>query len=157
MLDTEQLRDLVIDALEDIKAIDIRVLDVRGKSSVTDIMVIASGNTARQVKALTDNVVVKAKESGSKPLGVEGEALTGSRASAERDRFPVRWTLCPWSALSLERLHERVGPVMNCVPLHHSTHGPHVLLGIPGCEGQRAMHGLGQPIDIVRIHQLGVV
>ena len=73
MLDTEQLRDLVIDALEDIKAIDIRVLDVRGKSSVTDIMVIASGNTARQVKALTDNVVVKAKESGSKPLGVEGE------------------------------------------------------------------------------------
>ena len=73
MLDTEQLRDLVIDALEDIKAIDIRVLDVRGKSSVTDIMVIASGNTARQVKALADNVVVKAKESGSKPLGVEGE------------------------------------------------------------------------------------
>ena len=36
-------------------------------------MVVASGNTARQVKALTDNVVVKAKQAGSKPLGVEGE------------------------------------------------------------------------------------
>lgn len=73
MLNTEQLSELVIDALEDIKAIDIRVLDVRGKSSVTDLMVIASGNTARQVKALSDNVVVKAKQAGVKPLGVEGE------------------------------------------------------------------------------------
>jgi hypothetical protein len=71
--------------------------------------------------------------------------------------FPVWCTLYPSSALSPERLHERVGPVMNCVPLHHSTHSPHVFLGIPGCEGQRAMHGLGQPIDIVRIHQLGIV
>lgn len=73
MLNTEQLCDLVIDALEDIKAIDIRVLDVRGKSSVTDIMIVASGNTARQVKALSDNVVVKSKQAGVKPLGVEGE------------------------------------------------------------------------------------
>jgi ribosome-associated protein len=72
-MNTEQLRDLVVDALEDIKAIDIRVLDVRGKSSVTDIMVVASGNTARQVKALSDNVVMKAKQAGVKPLGVEGE------------------------------------------------------------------------------------
>lgn len=72
-MNTEQLRDLVIDALEDIKAIDIRVLDVRGRSSVTDVMIVASGNTARQVKALSDNVVVKAKQAGIKPLGVEGE------------------------------------------------------------------------------------
>ena len=72
-MNTEQLRDLVVEALEDIKAIDIRVLDVQGKSSVTDVMVIASGNTARQVKALSDNVVVKAKQAGVKPLGTEGE------------------------------------------------------------------------------------
>ena len=63
----------MVDALEDIKAIDIRILDVKGKSSITDVMVIASGNTARQVKALSDNVVVKAKQAGVKPLGVEGE------------------------------------------------------------------------------------
>lgn len=72
-MNTEQLRDLVIDALEDIKAMDIRVLDVLGKSSVTDVMVIASGNTSRQVKALSDNVVAKAKQAGVMPLGVEGE------------------------------------------------------------------------------------
>jgi len=71
-LEREKLKQVVIDALEDIKGVDIRVLDVEGKSSVTDIMIIASGNTARQVKALADNVIEKAKEAGVRPLGVEG-------------------------------------------------------------------------------------
>ena len=74
-MNTEELQALVIDALEDIKATDIRVLNVQGKSTVTDIMIIASGNTARQVKSLTNNVVVKSKEAGIAPLGVEGEDL----------------------------------------------------------------------------------
>ena len=73
MLNREQLRDLVVEAIEDVKGVDIRVLDVHDKSSVTDIMIIASGNTARQVKALADNVVEKAKHAGVQPLGVEGE------------------------------------------------------------------------------------
>ena len=72
-MNREQLRDLVVDAIEDVKGVDIRVIDVQDKSSVTDIMIIASGNTARQVKALADNVVEKAKHSGVQPLGVEGE------------------------------------------------------------------------------------
>ena len=72
-MDREQLRDLVVNAIEDVKGIDIRVIDVQDKSSVTDIMIIASGNTARQVKALADNVVEKAKHAGVQPLGVEGE------------------------------------------------------------------------------------
>jgi ribosome-associated protein len=72
-LNREQLRDLVVDAIEDVKGIDIRIIDVQDKSSVTDIMIIASGNTARQVKALADNVVEKAKHAGVQPLGVEGE------------------------------------------------------------------------------------
>lgn len=75
MINTEELKALVIDALEDIKATDIRVLDVQGKSSVTDVMIIASGNTSRQVKALANNVVVKAKEAGVVPMGTEGEEL----------------------------------------------------------------------------------
>jgi len=62
-----------IDALEDVKAKDVRTLDVRGKSNVTDVMVIASGTSARQVRSLADKVVEKAKEAGVKPLGVEGE------------------------------------------------------------------------------------
>jgi len=69
----EQLKQLVVDAIEDVKGMEIKVLDVSGQSSVTDIMVIASGNTARQVKAIADNIVEKAKAAGVKPLGVEGE------------------------------------------------------------------------------------
>lgn len=72
-MEIEQLTHLVIDALEDVKAKDIRTLDVRGKSNVTDVMVIASGTSARQVKSLADRVVEKAKEAGVRALGVEGE------------------------------------------------------------------------------------
>lgn len=70
---TENLETLVVDALEDLKAHDVRVIDVRGKSSVTDLMVVASGTSNRHVQALASNVVVKAKASGVPPLGVEGE------------------------------------------------------------------------------------
>ncbi len=72
-MDAEALKELVIEALEDLKAQDVRILDVRGKSSITDIMVIASGRSDRQVKSLAENVVVKAKAAGMPPLGVEGE------------------------------------------------------------------------------------
>jgi ribosome-associated protein len=72
-MNAEKLKQLVVDALEDRKGIDIKVLDVRGKSSVTDILVIAAGNSTRQVKALADNVVEKVKEEGIRPLGTEGE------------------------------------------------------------------------------------
>ena len=60
-------------ALDDIKALDIKVLDVLDQSDVTDIMIIATGNTTRQVKSLANNVVVVAKENGVIPLGMEGE------------------------------------------------------------------------------------
>jgi ribosome-associated protein len=69
----EELRDIVVNALEDRKGVDIKILDVHGKSSVTDILVICSGTSTRQVKALADLVVEKAKEKGVQPLGVEGQ------------------------------------------------------------------------------------
>ena len=72
-MEAESLVKLVIDALEDVKAQDIRVLDVRDKTSVTDIMVIASGSSARQVKALSDRVIEYAKKQNVIPVGVEGE------------------------------------------------------------------------------------
>jgi len=72
-MNLEQLIDLVVEALEDVKAVDIRIVDVRGKTAITDIMVIASGTSDRHVKALADNVVIKAKEAGVMPLGVEGQ------------------------------------------------------------------------------------
>jgi ribosome-associated protein len=72
-MQTEALTELVIKALEDLKAQDIRAIDVRGKTTITDMMVIASGTSDRHVKALADSVIVKAKEAGVMPLGTEGE------------------------------------------------------------------------------------
>lgn len=72
-MQSERLVDLVTHALEDLKGQQIRVLDVRGKTPLTDFMVIASGTSNRHVKSLADNVVIKAKEAGVQPLGVEGQ------------------------------------------------------------------------------------
>lgn len=74
-MQTEQLLALVLKALEDGKAIDVRVMDVRGKTSIADYMVIASGTSDRHVKALASRVVEDAKHEGMQPLGVEGETV----------------------------------------------------------------------------------
>jgi len=72
-METETLTQLVVDALEDMKAKDVRIIDVRGKTSVTDVMVISSGTSARHVKSQADKVIEKAKENGVQPIGIEGE------------------------------------------------------------------------------------
>lgn len=72
-MQAEKLKLLVIDALEDIKAEDIQILDVTEMTDVTDIMIIATGKSSRQVKALANEVVMQAKAAGVQPLGVEGE------------------------------------------------------------------------------------
>lgn len=64
---------LVRQALEDMKAVDIRVLDVRGVSDVTDYMVIAGGTSDRHLRSVADRVIQMCKASGQRPLGVEGE------------------------------------------------------------------------------------
>jgi len=69
----EQLRDQLVAALEDMKAVDIRAMDVRGSTPLTDFMIIASGTSDRHVKALANSVLDKAREGGVKPMGVEGE------------------------------------------------------------------------------------
>lgn len=71
-MQTEQIKSLVVNALEDIKAQDITVLDVRGRTSVTDWMVIATGTSSRHANAMAANVEEKAKAAGLLPLGVEG-------------------------------------------------------------------------------------
>ena len=70
---TDELKQLVINALEDLKAENIVVLDVRDKTDVTDYIVVASGNSSRHVKSIANNVVMEAKKAGHAPLGVEGE------------------------------------------------------------------------------------
>lgn len=69
----EALRDLIAVSLDDGKAEDVRVLDVRSMTSITDYMVVASGRSSRQVKALKDRVLQAARDNNVRPLGIEGE------------------------------------------------------------------------------------
>ena len=66
------LEKLALKSLEDLKAVNIRVLDVRGLTDVADTMIVASGTSDRHVRAIAENVVVKAKEAGRRPMGTEG-------------------------------------------------------------------------------------
>jgi len=69
----EALKAVVIRALEDMKALEIKVLDVRGLTDVADTMVIASGTSDRHVRSVAQNVVEKTKQAGFRPHGVEGQ------------------------------------------------------------------------------------
>lgn len=73
-MNSEELSELVVDALDDIKAQNVVRLDVRDLTTVTDYMIVASGTSNRHVQALVDNVAEKAKHAGHRPIGVEGEA-----------------------------------------------------------------------------------
>ncbi len=70
---TERLVEIAQRALEDMKAANVRVLDVRGLSDIADVMIIASGNSDRHVKSIADRVVERVKAAGLRPQGIEGE------------------------------------------------------------------------------------
>jgi ribosome-associated protein len=72
-MQTRKLEQLVVAALDDMKARDVKVIDVRALTSITDTMIIASGTSDRHVRAIADAVLEKVKEQGIRPLGVEGE------------------------------------------------------------------------------------
>ncbi|HEV3179475.1 MAG TPA: ribosome silencing factor [Steroidobacteraceae bacterium] len=66
------LQQAVASALDDMKAVNVRVLDVRGLTDIADTMVIASGNSDRHVRSIAERVVEQAKAAGFRPLGTEG-------------------------------------------------------------------------------------
>ena len=68
----DRLLNIVVDAIDDMKGVDVMVIDVREMTSITDRMVIASGTSSRHVKAIADNVALEAKRAGFPALGVEG-------------------------------------------------------------------------------------
>ena len=75
---TEDIKTLAVEALEELKGANITVLDVRGRSSITDYMIIANGTSDRHVRSLADKVIEKAKAAGVMPLGVEdGRGASG--------------------------------------------------------------------------------
>src|SRR5215469_13121449 len=67
------LQHAVTTALDDMKAVNVKVLDVRGLTDIADTMVIASGNSDRHVRSIAERVLEKAKAAGFRPLGTEGE------------------------------------------------------------------------------------
>jgi len=69
-----ELTDLVQNSLEDMKAVDILSMDVSGKSSFTDVLIFATGNSTRHVKSIADNVGIDAKAAGVEVIGVEGKS-----------------------------------------------------------------------------------
>jgi len=72
-MQTDELKTLTLQALEDLKGLDITEYDVRDMTSVTDFMIIASGTSDRHVKSLANAVVMACKKAGVPPMGVEGE------------------------------------------------------------------------------------
>jgi ribosome-associated protein len=75
-MQTEKVIKIVHNALEDMKAKEIIDLDVRGRSTVTDYMIIASGTSKRHVGSIAEEVIIKVKEAGLQPLGSEGQGVS---------------------------------------------------------------------------------
>lgn len=70
---TPSLKTVILDALADMKALEVKVLDVRGLTDIADTMVIASGTSDRHVRSVAQRVVEKTKAAGYRPHGVEGQ------------------------------------------------------------------------------------
>lgn len=69
---TNQLQQLAIEALEDLKALDLVTFDVRELTTIADVMIICSGRSNRHVKSIAESVIKKAKESGISYVRSEG-------------------------------------------------------------------------------------
>lgn len=67
------LMQVVEGALDEMKAVNVRVLDVHKLTDITDTMIIASGNSDRHVRSIADRIIEHAKKAGFRPMGVEGE------------------------------------------------------------------------------------
>ncbi|MFH8133770.1 ribosome silencing factor [Pantoea osteomyelitidis] len=69
------LQEFVIDKIDDLKGQNIVSLDVQGKSSITDCMIICTGTSTRHVASIADHVVQESRAAGLIPLGVEGKNI----------------------------------------------------------------------------------
>ncbi len=113
---SKSLQAIVEDALDDLKAKDVTVLDVKELTDVMDTLVIATGTSNRHVKSLANNVVEESKQSGFRSLGVEGtetgewvlvdfgEMVVHLMLQATRDFYELEklWSLEPASRKSDE-------------------------------------------------------
>ena len=94
-MESQQLKQFVKDKIDDMKGRDVIELDVRGKSSITDTMIICSGNSKRHVSSIAENVMVEAKNAGHAPGSVEGKARGGGRQGKGRTSSVEQTPLTP--------------------------------------------------------------
>ncbi len=73
-MNPEEMKKLIVSALEDAKAQNVTSIDVHNVTDITDYMVIASGTSSRHVKSVADKVARTLRDAGNKPLGTEGES-----------------------------------------------------------------------------------
>ena len=112
-------------ALEDVKAQDIQVLDVRDKQSITDYMVIATGTSNRQINAMLDKVREEVKKQGAKPLGEEGKG-DSDWVLLDLDLVIVHMmTASARQFYDLERLWAGAEQSRSASGAHHSPENPH--------------------------------
>ncbi|MCP3428766.1 ribosome silencing factor [Opacimonas viscosa] len=71
-MDQSNIKQFVIDKLDDMKGRDLVDIDVTGRSTITDTMLICSGNSKRHVRSIAENLVVEMKQAGMPPLSIEG-------------------------------------------------------------------------------------
>jgi len=67
------LTRIAVAALEDMKAVNVKVLDVRKLTDVTDTMIVATGNSDRHVKSIADRLIERCRQAGHRAYGVEGQ------------------------------------------------------------------------------------
>ncbi len=67
------LTKIAVAALEDMKAVNVKVLDVRKLTDVADTMIVATGNSDRHVKSIADRVIERCRAAGHRAFGVEGQ------------------------------------------------------------------------------------
>lgn len=72
-MQTEQVQNIAVEALNDLKALDLIIINVREITTLTDVMIICSGRSNRHVKSLAEHVVMKAKQSHVSYIKSEGE------------------------------------------------------------------------------------
>lgn len=73
-MQTSELVTFIQDKIDDMKGRDVVVLDVRGKSSITEFMIICSGTSSRHTRSIAEHVAQEVKNAGLQPLGIEGES-----------------------------------------------------------------------------------
>lgn len=106
-LQTEALKTFVIEKIEDMKGKDIVTIDITGKASFADCMIICTGSSKRHVKAIAQSVAIECRAVGVEPLGVEGgdvgdwalvdlnDIIVHVMTNEEREKYQIEqlWTV----------------------------------------------------------------